>query len=89
MLPLSKKAQPRALHPTFGDRSHRFAADLKSVVNAYTKQQGHVLNYLVATIEAALRKRSAASLLALARKRAPSPWPENERPRPQRPKPSL
>jgi transposase len=45
-------------------RGDRFAANLKSVVHTCRKQKRHVLNYLVATIQAAFRKVSAPSLLA-------------------------
>lgn len=47
-------------------RGDRFAANLKSVVHTCRKQQRHVLNYLVAAIQAAFSKTSAPSLLALA-----------------------
>jgi transposase len=45
-------------------RGDRFAANLKSVVHTCRKQQRHVLNYLVAAIQAALNKASAPSLIA-------------------------
>lgn len=45
-------------------RGDRFAANLKSVVHTCRKQQRHVLNYLVAAIQAAFSKASAPSLLA-------------------------
>jgi transposase len=48
------------------ERGNQFAANLKSVIHTCRKQDRHVLSYLQAAIHAALRDRSAPSLIAAA-----------------------
>lgn len=48
------------------DRGDRFAANLKTVIHTCRKQRRHLLTYLESAIHAALRGRSAPSLIAAA-----------------------